>query len=110
MVKVIRRTWQLPFAGILSGANVTDVGFADEVFLVHPQCHHSANDKVLVLRPIWKCNNGWVPKDTGFTSMCTRWDLRHVLDNIREPNVIGELVCRYGAFPQHLQVRIQYRP
>lgn len=64
VVKIIRCACFLANPGIDTIAHITDIGLAKNVCLMVPIRHDSADDEILVLRPIRKRYDGRVPEDS----------------------------------------------
>lgn len=82
MVQIIRRALLFPWSPICFRAGVANIGFTYHVLLMVPISHDSANHQILVRGPIWKRDDGRIPKHSVFGFHRIRGDLRDILNNV----------------------------
>lgn len=65
--------------------------------------HNPANDEVLIFCPVWKGDDGRVPKDSVLRLQRVSWGLRDVADNGRNSNVVCVAIDLNGTLPKDLE-------
>ena len=103
---IILGTRLLPRSRVLAMASKTYICFADDILLVVSICYDATDDQILILGPVRKGDDRWIPKHSPI-GLCIRLNLRDVLNNVWKTDVVRKPVWFKRALEQDVEGPIE---